>query len=358
MGNQPFYSLDGPFDSMPTERQMRTANFRGFPELVRKLGADPRRILDRHGIDPRALRDPEQYIDCQSLVNVLEYCSTTLKEPLFGLRLAQHQDADVYGCVTALCRAASTFREALTGFMDYIPVVHSPVTVLDLVEGRETAELRWFVRSDLGTNNQANYQAAMLNLKLLQLIGGREFRPKYVHLAGMTRPRDIADIENGMGCRFHSNATVNAIAFPSAVLQWPVASANRLLFGLLGGYLDRVKDASRTTIVERVEDYVRGSLPSGSCSIELCARKMGTSVRTLQSNLSEAGLKFSDILERVRTELAKSYLKQDQLSLDDVADLLGYSEQSSFGRAFKRWTGETPKQYRWRATTPDQRLHS
>ena len=114
----------------------------------------------------------------------------------------------------------------------------------------------------------------------------------------------------------------------------------------------------RTTIVERVEDYVRGSLPSGSCSIELCARKMGTSVRTLQSNLSEAGLKFSDILERVRTELAKSYLKQDQLSLDDVADLLGYSEQSSFGRAFKRWTGETPKQYRWRATTPDQRLHS
>jgi AraC-like DNA-binding protein len=69
-------------------------------------------------------------------------------------------------------------------------------------------------------------------------------------------------------------------------------------------------------------------------------------VRTLQSQLSDRELKFSDILEGQRTELARGYLERDDLSLDDVAAMLGYSEQSSFGRAFKRWTGSTPQRYR------------
>jgi AraC-like DNA-binding protein len=342
----PFYSLEGPLDSMPTERQMRTANLSGFTELVRNLGADPWGILERHGIDPRTLRDPDSFIDCQSLVEVLEYCSASLNDSLFGLRLAQLQEPDVFGCVAALCRAASSVREAVDSFITYIPVIHSPVPVLELAEGKETVELRWSVSTDLGINSQANYQAALLNLKLLRLLGGRDFRPSYVNLTVDARPKDIPEIESKLGCHFHGRAAQNAIAFPVGVLDHSVHSANRLLFRLVSGYLDRVRAASRKTIVERVEDYVRGALPSGNCSIMHCAKKFGTSVRTLQGNLSDHGLKFSDILEKQRVELASTYLEQEQLSLDEVAAMLGYSEQSSFGRAFKRWTGATPQLYR------------
>jgi AraC-like DNA-binding protein len=95
-----------------------------------------------------------------------------------------------------------------------------------------------------------------------------------------------------------------------------------------------------------VQDYIRSSLPTGNCTIERCAQKMDMSVRTLQAKLSESELSFSDLLEEQRIALAQSYLKQQHLSLDDVANNLGYSEQSSFGRAFKRWTGQTPKQFR------------
>ncbi len=351
MNSDFFYALEGPLDSTPAEQQMRTANFGGFSELVSNLGSDPRRILERHGIDPRTICDPDSYIDCKSLVDVLEYCSVLFNDPLFGLRLAQLQDPDVYGCVAALCRAASSFREAIGSFVNYIPVVHAPVSVLELAEGKETVELRWCVRADLGSNNQASYQATLLNLKLMRLIGGRNFRPSYVNLAVDARQKDIPEIETKLGCHFHNRAGSNAIAFPVEMLDRPIASSNRLLFRLLSGYLDRVKSASRTTIVERVEDYVRGSLPSGNCSIERCARKFGTSVRTLQTNLGDHGLRFSDILEKQRIELVKVYLEQGELSLDDVAALLGYSEQSSFGRAFKRWTGSTPQRYRQILTT-------
>src|ERR1700739_1650970 len=88
VGDNMFYSLEGPLDPLPAEGQMRTANLTGFPDLVRGLGADPRWILEHHGIDPRVIRDPDSYIDCKSLVDVLEYCSLSFNDALFGLRLA------------------------------------------------------------------------------------------------------------------------------------------------------------------------------------------------------------------------------------------------------------------------------
>ena len=124
-------------------------------------------------MDLRTIRDPDSYIDVKSLADVFEYCSALFNDPLFGLRLAERQEPDIYGCVTALCRAASCFREAIDGFINYIPVFHAPLTVMELVEGRETAELRWGVRIDLGSKPQGNYQAVLLNMKLLRLLGGR-----------------------------------------------------------------------------------------------------------------------------------------------------------------------------------------
>lgn len=346
MSQSHFYSLDGPLELMPTERQMRIANLGAFPSLARIKGADARSLLERHQIDPRDVRDPDHYIDCKSFVDLLEDCSATLNDPLFGLQLAQMQEPDVYGCVTALCRSASTVREAIDCLVEYIPVTHSPAALQELIVGDEIAELRWGVRTDLGCNKQANYHAALLNVKLLRQLGGKNFRPSYVSLSVDARNRDVEELERQLGCRFRATATENAIAFPVEMLDMHVASANRLLFKLVGGYLSRVKEAARTSLADRVQDYIRGSLPSGNSTIERCAQKMGMSVRTLQAKLGETQLSFSDILEDQRVDLAQGYLKQPHLSLDDVAANLGYSEQSSFGRAFKRWTGVTPKQFR------------
>lgn len=346
MGDNYFYSLDGPLDSTPGGRQMRVANLAGLPGLVRSRGGDPRSLLERHEIDPLLIRDPELFIDCQSVVELLEDCSSALRDPYFGLDLAELQDPEVFGCVTALCRAAPTVRSSVNCFIDYIPVTHSPDTLIELVETDDIAEIRWEVGTDLGCNDQANYQAALLNIKLLREVGGPRFRPAYVNLAVDTRGTHLNELEQRLGCAFNRTRDHNAIAFPASVLDQPVRSANRLLFKLLGGYLEQVRAASRSSVAEQVEDFVRGSLSTGQCSIERCARKLDLPVRTLQAQLAEAGLKFSDIHERLRLEAARTYLRRGELSLDEVAEILGYSEQSSFGRAFKRWTGQTPRQYR------------
>lgn len=346
MGQDTFFSLDGPLDIAPGGGQVRAANFAGLADLARQFGRDARGIVERHGMEARVLTDPESLITPQQMADTLEYCSTLFDDPLFGLHMATVQDPEVFGCVTALCRSAPTIRAGIRCLIDYLPVVHAPDCEVVLIEGRETAELAWLVNADMGVNDQANYQAAMLNVKLLQSIAGPSFKPSWVSLSADTRTTDMPELERLLGCKVTSRSSHNSIAFPAHSLDQAVPSANRLLFRLLGGYLETVKAAHSLSIIDRVESYIRGSLASGSCTIERCADKIGTSVRTLQAKLAAENARFSELVENQRAALAKSHLAQRQLSLDEIADRLGYGEQTSFGRAFKRWTGLTPQQYR------------
>jgi AraC-like DNA-binding protein len=341
-----FYGIEGPLDGTPGEGQLRAANLRGFSDFAQRRNADPQRILDRHGIDMRALSDPDSYVGAQALVDAFEYCSELFDDPLFGLHLAQEQDAEVFGCITALARSAADFRTAITALTEYLPIVHSPEAAPELLEGENGAELRWGVVHDLGINDQANLQAVVLQMKVLRQIGGPRFQPRYVELAVSPRPCDIAEIERALGCQLRTRSHINAIGFAASQLDHPVPSANRLLYRLLGGYLDRVKVANRVSFAQRVRDYVRGDLPKGNCSIERCAEKFGVSVRTLQARLAEEDTSFSQVIEDVRILLAKTYLQRPDSSLDEIAEWLGYGEQTSFGRAFKRWTGTTPQKFR------------
>jgi AraC-like DNA-binding protein len=343
-----FYSLDGPLDLPPQDGQCRAANFAGLADVARRRGRDARGIVERHGLEPRVLIDPESLVAPQQVADVLEYCSAVFDDPLFGLHLSTTQDPEVFGCVTALCRSAPTVRAGIRCLIDYLPVVHAPDCEVVLVEGRETAELTWLVNHDLGINDQANYQAAMLNVKLLQAMGGPGFTPAWVSVSADTRGADLPELENALGCRVRPRSERNSVAFPVHLLDQPVPSANRLLYRLLGGYLDQVRSARSHSLIDRVESYIRGSLASGTCSIERCAEKIGMSVRTLQARLSGEGAKFSDLVEAQRERLARGYLAQRMLSLDEIAERLGYGEQTSFGRAFKRWTGMTPQQFRSR----------
>jgi AraC-like DNA-binding protein len=346
MGQESFFSLEGPLDLAPSGGQCRAANFSGLADIARQFGRDPRGIVERHGLEARVLTDPESLVAPQQIADVFEYCSTLFEDPLFGVHFAAMQDPEVFGCVTALCRAAPTVRAGIRCLIDYFPVVHAPDCEVVLIEGRETAELAWLVNADLGVNDQAHYQAAVLNLKLLHAMIGPGFKPSWVSLSADTRASDMPELERLLGCRVSPRTQRNAVAFPVGALDQAVPSANRLLFRLLGGYLEQVKNAQSHSIVDRVESYVRGALSSGTCSVERCAEKLGMSVRTLQARLAAESGRFSELVESQRERLAKALLAQRQLTLDEIADRLGYGEQTSFGRAFKRWTGMTPQQFR------------
>ncbi|MBV2150873.1 AraC family transcriptional regulator [Sphingobium sp. AS12] len=341
-----FFGLAGPLEAVPAAGSMRAANLRGFSDFIRSRGGAPRRILQLHGLDPRVLADPDGHVSCQQVAAMFEYCSLQFDDPIFGLHLAATQDADVFGSVTAVCRAAPDLRSVVNCLVNYLPVAHSPEAQLELVEQGGMAELRWMVRADVGFNVQANYQAMMLILTLLRAVSAGRFQPAGIQLSIDASPHDLLQIESLIGAPISLRAERNSIGFSAAMLDLPITTANRLVYRLLGGYLARLRILNRADMAERTRSYVRGALPAGNCSVDRCAEQLGLSVRTLQSRLATHGLRFCDLVEDQREQLARIYLSQTPMPIDEVADRLGYAEQTSFGRAFKRWTGLTPRAYR------------
>lgn len=341
-----FYALEGPLDVMPTKGQVRAANLQGFVEYALERGADARRILGQFDIEIHALTDPDAHISTRAMAAMFEYCSDLFGDPLFGLHLALRQPPEVFGCVTAMARSSPDLRTALRGLVEYTPIIHSPEAAPELVEHGEVASLRWQVTHEVGFNDQANLQAVGLQVKLLRSLAGSRFQLRLIELVVDCRQQEAEKMSQLLGCQVRARARQNAIHFDIDALDAHLPTADRVLYRLLGGYLDRLRALRNPGFTDRVRDYIRGALPYGSCAIEHCAEKFGLSVRTVQSRLAEHGTSFSEVLEELRLALAKAYLESPETSLDEIAEALGYGEQTSFGRAFKRWTGTTPKQYR------------
>jgi len=337
-------SVDGALEGVPGQGKIQAGYLRGLTSAVRKLGGDPRRLLERHEIDPLAFDNPDFHLDCTAAVELVEDCSRQLQDSLFGLHLAEQQDPDAFGCATMLARSAPTLRAGLENFVTYVPVSASPECEMELVTGRDVAELRW--RTHLCEGEQVNYQGLLLMMKTLQMLGGQDFRPRYASLTFGVGRSDSQPLQDRVGCRVHARAEANAVAFPIDLLDRPLPTANRLMFSLLGSYLSELQIASRAGFVGQVEAYVRSALASGHCSVDGCADHLKTSARTLQKRLTRTGVKFSDLVQSERIKLAKQALLRTDQSLNDIAFRLGYSEQTSFGRAFKRSTGLTPQAFR------------
>lgn len=339
-------TLDTGCMAIPAQGKIRAGYFKGFDTLVDSLGGDSRKVLEHQGIDPLVFDDPDNDMECVAAVDLLEYASRHLKAPLFGLLLAEQQDPDVFGCVMALARSAPNLGQALQSLVDYVPVSASPECELEMVSTRQSVELRWRAQNGLGDTTQVSYHGILLIMKTLKMLGRQHFRPRYASLTLPIKRHEARLLEEHLGCKVNGKAAANSITFPVEMLDRPIASANRTLYSLLSNGLTQLRAVSKSSFTEQVETHVRRSVLEGNCALDDCANRMGTSARTLQKRLTKAGIKFTDIVQSERIKLAKHSLRWSDSSLDEVAMQLGYAEQTSFGRAFKRATGLTPKEFR------------
>lgn len=345
-----FLALAAPLHTPLAARQTRAASLQSFSSFVTRLGGDPCRILDRNGIEPELLDDPDNPISCASVVDSLEYCSEHFRNPAFGLMLGSRQSAALFGCVSTACRSAPDFGTALRSFADTMPIINSPDCRFEILEGEQVIELR--MRSDLreykGSYHQASYMALIRISNLFKAVSGGAVAPKYISLSSRPSAGQRGEIEAMFGCPAHVSDGADIIGFSPEAMPHPLPAANRLVHTLLGLYIRNARRTSENRLVDRVGRYVVDAIATGDCSIEDCSRKIGVALRKMQIDLKREGTSFIEIVEEQREKLAKVYLKEGEISLDQIAFLLGYAEQTSFGRAFKRWTGDTPRQFKER----------
>jgi AraC-like DNA-binding protein len=148
--------------------------------------------------------------------------------------------------------------------------------------------------------------------------------------------------------KFHARS--NAIVFSRAHLDTPMRRANPRVSAAFELHVRQrlQRLSSSRTVRGQVREMVFAEISRGDIAMECIARKIGMSVATLRRRLDEEGARFSEIVEGLREELAQQYLLDDRHAVSDVAFLLGFADVASFHKAFKRWTGQTPAEFRAR----------
>ncbi len=165
----------------------------------------------------------------------------------------------------------------------------------------------------------------------------------------LTRPaKHRALLESHFGCRVRFKADRNALVFRSSDLDRPFVTHNEELLAVIGKHVEsELKERNASVHVsEQVKAVIRRSLAGKRPTLQGVAGELGMGARTLQRRLTDAGITFQKLVEDTRRELARHYLKQISVELNEVAFLLGFEDANSFFRAFQTWEGTSPSEWR------------
>jgi AraC-like DNA-binding protein len=263
-----------------------------------------------------------------------------------GLWVSRHSTHTTFHALGYAFMASRTLLEAMQRVVRFNGMVSDAANV-ELLSIGDNYALSWALASDtLRPADEAMEAVIAAILRACRRLSGRDFHPLKVRLS-RARPRLEKPFNDFFRCEIEYDALGYGLEFLGDDLERPLPESNEDLArsnDRLGEeYLARLDLGSVTT---RLRTLLANELPSGIRSHENYARLLGMSGRSLQRKLSAEGTSFNQVLNETRCALAKSYLAAGQRhSLTEIAFLLGFSDASSFSRAFHRWTGVAPSAY-------------
>ena len=339
-----------------------TNRFRVATTLARRLeeqGVPPGEVLRRAGLPP-ALFDQERIlVSTEELFALYRAIADESGDPAIGLRLGGEDRIELYDPIAIAAVSARSLRDALERLARYKQLI-CPEAIDPTERGDECrVQFRWLLAEETEPPLLVDVCFAAVTA-LARRGSGAAIRPLRVELRGSTggRPRDRKMYESHLGCPAKFGSPRNLLVFARADLDRPFLTHNPELFASVAPHLEaELKQALASKAVgEHVKAVLKRLLAGSRPAIEDVAREMGLSARTLQRRLAEDGLTFQQQTQEARRELARHYLLNSTLELNETAYLLGYEDAHSFFRAFHQWEGSPPGEWRARNSRKARRL--
>jgi AraC-like DNA-binding protein len=304
------------------------------------------------GIDPEALRRPETAIDYGGFCRLLHDCAVAWGMPDVGLRMARRQGVDVLGPVALIVRLQRSVRAALTSICENL-VIHSNAIIAALEErpGGDAASLVLDIRSDT-PNCRENTELILAQAKLI-LDAVAEMSVPLIEVSFRhERAESARAVAAHFGCPVRYGAEQIALSFDSAILDRPLERSDFAYHGIIKRYLTTARAEVAGSVADEARREVARQMEVGTCTVENVARGLRMSPRSLQRQLKDEGTTFGDLVDGWRRERALALVTHTRLPLSEVSEALGYSEQSVFTKAFRRWYGGTPLRCRAEGAPP------
>jgi AraC-like DNA-binding protein len=332
-----------------SEYQSRAGSFSGIDVIARELGQPLLPMLQRFGLSLELIADPEQLISFNAFCQLLEACAKDWNCPNFGLRLGNLQNLNVLGPVGLVARLSGSVGAALSSLQSSL-MLHSTGIVVTLDSGdvaqRRPAAISFSPKPGAHFGRQIVELSICASRNVVAMVSGNpEFRPLRVGFAH-TEPTETAYAQKLFGCPVTYGESENYFSFDAEILGQSTAIRDAAYEPIIRAYLEQMRGKLEPDIVETTRVLIGKLLSSGRCTRDSVAECLHLHPRTLQRRLGEKGLTFAQIMDDYRKHLALDLVQRPSMPLAQVAIALGFSDQSTFNQAFRRWTETTPTAYR------------
>ena len=322
------------------------ASASAIAEAVDTYGCEPRELFRRAGLDLDAMLRPGARYPMRAVVRLWEEARIETGDPCIGLIAGQKLKPSALHALGLSWIASPTLLDGMRRMRRYARIANSALRV-DLTEAGETVSVELVLDHDhLAPTDEAVDAALAVVLKMCRSMTNVHFSPRLVTFRHADNGH-ISQYIDYFACPVRFSAAKDALEFERAPLLQPLPAGNLDL----ACHNDRLAERYLATLdPDRVQDKVRALLltllPSGESGQEVVAARLNRSVSTLQRQLGAEGVTYRKILDETRASLARELMLEQRYSLSQIAYLLGFADQANFSRAFKRWTGESPGQYR------------
>lgn len=327
----------------PLAYQVSVLNARFIVDAAVRGGVDRAELLQAVCLRSQDLADDHERIGYDRVSALWNEAARLSGDEAFGLHLAERLAPSSFGPVGLAVRSSGTAREAMERLLAYARVAFAD-TELTLVQEGAIARFSHRYR---GTDALATRHAPDLILATFVVRGrgfiGLDWKPRVVTFRAPA-PANADEYHRVFGSPVRFEQPINSVVFDASLLDMPMAHGDAEVLSVMDEYAEQFLEvlSPECSLSESVRRAIASALPPGDPRLKSTAARLGLSPRTLQRRLRREHTSHREILDRVRRERALRLLRRDELSVEQIAEQLGFSEPSAFHRAFRRWTGRTP----------------
>ncbi|MFP5276135.1 MAG: AraC family transcriptional regulator [Acidobacteriota bacterium] len=337
---------------LPLWNEKRYAPYKlaALVDVLSDQGIAPEASLLGTGLTLESLTQPQTVTSIRQYITVCNNALELSKDPETPFLVGSRIPLSAYGMYGFALVCSPTIREYFQVAVKYHQLA-TPLLIMSWHEGKDSASWRLemnpaFTYGDSLMRFLTEQHLTQLATHLKTVIEPDHCHPLWADLP-YPAPRHIHLYRRHLGCEPRFGKAVCELSYPRSTLSEKPRMAHRLTAKLMQDTCDRILGAVKESTGVSGEVYqVIASTPGHSPTMELVAKRLATTVRTLHRKLHAEGASYTQIIDDVRCNLAKEYLRSTKLSTDEIAERLGFSEATNFRHAFRRWTGSTPAHFR------------
>ncbi|MGY8828057.1 MAG: AraC family transcriptional regulator [Pseudomonadales bacterium] len=340
--------MDNP---VPTSSSVSVAYLQGLLDYLARQGVDSAELLERVQLSPQILAQRDQRISASTYLELLGHGVRLTGDEQLGLHLGEAVRPGYYGVLGYLIMSCATLADALHRQARYAALVGN-LGQVDLADepprpGLEPQVAHSWQPLLPQQKRQLSEETLAGWVTFGHWISGLDIPPTEVRFQH-SAPVDTSEYQRIFRCPVLFDQADNALVFPKRLLATPLGQADAQVRLMLDAYADRLLGEIQQghSVLDRARLELSRQLPEVGADLQQIAARLALSPRTLQRRLREAGLSFNQLVDETRQQLVLHYLRDPALELAEIAFLVGFSEPGSLARAFRRWTGQSPGEYR------------